>query len=312
MQAPADVAVELGSGKGTVKVMSFATTVPPQISEVVSPDTTGNGPSEQALDSFIRRELPGVLDPPRAKRSKPVPESELNEIASRGRLIAQYDVAAWHATDAVRALAPQAGSTTHYIAMEDGGIWTVFFGKLDDDGGRFLIAYAAVQERDRPTQFNARKLDAAPKDAGPLLFRARAIQTARADFGLWDRPHNVAVIPATGGQLYVYVMPAQTEEGVFPLGGDVRYLVSQDGKTIREKRQMHRTTIEFHTKRSGEAGVHTAVLDDAPEDTDVFHVLARQPSVPEWVLTPRYAYRVEADGSVRYAMTSEALTKIFK
>ena len=92
----------------------------------------------------------------------------------------RVDVAAWHATDAVRALAPQAGSTTHYIAMEDGGIWTVFFGKLDDDGGRFLIAYAAVQERDRPTQFNARKLDAAPKDAGPLLFRARAIQTARA------------------------------------------------------------------------------------------------------------------------------------
>jgi hypothetical protein len=113
--------------------------------------------------------------------------------------------------------------------------------------------------------------------------------------------------------MYVYVVPAQTKQGVYPLGGDVRYLMSQDGSKIVEKRQLHKSIIEFATPAEGqkvEAGYHTAVLDDIPEDTDVFHVLVRKPSVPEWVATQQYVYQIEIDGTIKYVMTREAFMKI--
>jgi hydrogenase maturation factor len=112
--------------------------------------------------------------------------------------------------------------------------------------------------------------------------------------------------------MYVYVLPAQVEQGVYPLGGDVRYLVSQDDSRIVEKRQFHKSIIEFAIPpetQKAEAGYHTAVLDDVPEDTDVFHVLVRKSSVPEWVATRQYVYRIETDGVINYLKTREAFMK---
>jgi hypothetical protein len=59
-------------------------------------------------------------------------------------------------------------------------------------------------------------------------------------------------------------------------------------------------------------GYHTAILDDIPEDTDVFHVLAREPKVPELVVTAKYVYRILIDGSIHYLMPTEAFKKIGK
>jgi len=39
-------------------------------------------------------------------------------------------------------------------------------------------------------------------------------------------------------------------------------------------------------------------------------VLVRKPSVPEWLATKTYVYRIEPDGKVRYLMTMEAFRKI--
>src|SRR5216117_1661215 len=71
---------------------------------------------------------------------------------------------------------------------------------------------------------------------------------------------------------------------VYPLGWDVRYLVSAYGMEILEKRQMHKTIIENQPTQQAKkvgAGYHTHVLSDLPEDTDVFHVLTQDPPVPE-------------------------------
>jgi hypothetical protein len=109
------------------------------------------------------------------------------------------------------------------------------------------------------------------------------------------------VLPGPADQLYVYLYPAQTKARVYPLGGDVRYLVSADGTKILEKRQMHKTILE-NQSGSGKkvlAGYHSHVLSDLPEDTDVFHVLTRDPPLPEMVVTAHFMYRVDTDGSIR-------------
>jgi hypothetical protein len=244
------------------------------------------------------------------ERTTPASEAELAQITERGRNLHAYDVAAWHGTDAVMALQPTQGSVTRYIAKRTGDGWTVAFGRLNEARDKFLIAYEAVQGS-TPTEFKAAKLGPPGEDAGFFLFAARAIETSLADFKGEARPYNVAVLPAPSDQLYVYVVPAQTQNGVFPLGGDARYLISGDGLKIVEKRQMHKAIIEFTSPAANvEAGYHTAIMDQVPEDSDVFHVLARKPAIPEWIATKLFVYRIEPDGKIRYLMTMEAFRKL--
>ena len=255
-----------------------------------------------------------LLAPPAAlaQRGEPASKAELAEITARGRLLAEYDAAAWVATDAVLATKPDESRMGRYIARKTADGWAVGFGRLNEKRDKFLIAYEATR-RTGTKEFTVQKHDAPKEDAGFYLNAARAVETALADFRGQPRPHNVAVLPAASGQMHVYVLPAQTEAGVYPLGGDVRYLVSADGSKIVERRQLHKSIIEFRTPPEGEkveGGFHTAVLDDVPEDTDVFHVLVRRPPVPEWVGTKKYVYRIEPDGTITYVMTAEGFMKL--
>jgi hypothetical protein len=246
-----------------------------------------------------------------AQRSSPPSGAELAEITERGRILAEYDVAAWYSTDAVVSLKPPAGSVTRYIARKTDAGWVVAYGRLNDRSDKFLIAYEALQGAS-PQDFKVKKYDKPQEDSGFYLFAARAIETSLADFKGQNRPYNVAVLPAKSNQFYVYVVPAQTKAGVYPLGADARYLISPDGSKIVEKRQLHLSIIEyeFPEGQKPEAGYHTAVLDDIPEDTDVFLVLSRKPSTPEWIATNKFVYKIEVDGAIIYLMTREAFTKI--
>lgn len=246
-----------------------------------------------------------------AQRTAPPSKVELQRITERGRQLAEYDVAAWHATDAVLELKPEQSSFGRYIARKADSKWTVVFGRLNEKRDRFLIAYEARQGVS-PTEFTVTKYEIPKEDTGFYFSAAKAIDMCLADFRGENRPYNVAALPADSNHMYVYVLPAQTKRGVYPVGGDVRYLVSQDGSRIIEKRQLHKTIIEFESSEDQQpvAGFQTAVLDDIPEDTDVFLVLTRKPSVPQWIMTSKYVYRIEIGGLVNYVMTSEAFQKI--
>lgn len=250
-----------------------------------------------------------------AQREKPPTEAELAEITARGRELYAYDVAAWHSTDAVLVMKPIPGTITGYVTVKTGNVWVVSYGKFNDDKSKFLIAFEATQQQ-TPTAFKVEKFDKPKEDSAYILLAAKAMETSKTDFGRITRPYNVAVLPAKDQQFFVYLVPAQTENGVFPLGGDVRYLISKDGAKIVEKRQLHKTIIEFRSP-SGEdekpvSGYHTAILDNIPEDTDVFHVLTRKPSIPELVVTQKFVYQIAADGFIKYVMPTEAFLKIGK
>ena len=73
---------------------------------------------------------------------------------------------------------------------------------------------------------------------------------------------------------------------------------------------MHKTIIEFPGGGNVQGSFHIAVMDQIPEDSDVFHVLARKPSIPELVGTRLFVYVIEPDGKIRYLMTMEAFRKM--
>jgi len=236
-------------------------------------------------------------------KTKDLPnQAELDAITARGRLLAEYDTASWHATDAVQALKPPPGVVGRYIAKKTGGEWVVAFGRLNPAGDRFLVAYEATQG-DTLEVFTVKTFDPPREDTGFYLNAERAIRTVLADFPRENRPYNMSVLPANATQLYVYIYPGSTVDGMYLLGGDARYLTSNDGTAIVEKRQLHRSILEYpgadNTKKIT-AGFHTHVLSDVPEDTDVMYVLTRKPAVPEYVRSrAKIIWVIQVDGTIR-------------
>jgi len=230
------------------------------------------------------------------------------EITERGRLLTEYDAAAWHSTDAALALKSERVKDGHYVARKMDGKWVVMYGRLNETRDKFLITYEATAA-EMPEQFNVKKYDPPQEDSAFYLSAARAIETALAVFTGEKRPYNAAVLPAKSGQLYVYIYPARTQADVYLIGGDARYMISPDGLTILETRQLHKSVIEYEdftkSKKAKEGwtttmGVHNHILDDVPEDTDVFFAMTRKPLIPEMIITWEYTYKVDPDGTIKY------------
>jgi hypothetical protein len=237
-----------------------------------------------------------------AQKAQPLSDSELAAITARGRMLAEYDNASWHATDAVMALKPAEGAVGKYIARKTDKGWVVVFGRFNDAKDAFLIVYEATQGSG-PQDFAIKTYDPPEEDKAFFYIAARGIEVSLQHSHLEKRPYNTYVLPLDSGQFYVYVLPAQTVADVYPLGGDTRFLVSADGSNIVETRQLHKTILEekkteLPSGAKPAAGFHTHVLTDTPEDTDVFHVLSQTHPLPEFVGTKSGIYKVETDGQI--------------
>ncbi|HEX8818270.1 MAG TPA: hypothetical protein VF753_22460 [Terriglobales bacterium] len=231
-------------------------------------------------------------------KDKPDAAPVFPEVTARGRALYEYDQAAQHASDAVRAVHPDRGVVRSYIARKSDSGWTVVFGRLNDQRDKFLIAYEAIQGK-TIKEFMVRKVDPPVEESGFYLGAAKAIDTALHDFKGAARPYSGAVLPAPSNQFYVYMYPSQTQDGVYPVGGDVRYLISSDGNTVIDERRMHSKISEGWDKPPNlwVGNYHTHDLSSEPEDTDVFHVLSSK--VPEYIGTPNGKFfRVNTDGTI--------------
>ena len=248
---------------------------------------------------------------------EPPMKAELAAITARGRDLAGYDQAAWHASDALKTAELKEGAITGYLARKTDKGWVVAFGRLDKSREKYLIAFEASQGKN-PETFTITEFD--PPKVDTAFFRSAAIgiETALADFTAHfegeKRPYNVAVLPADEGELWLYLVPAPTKAGVWPLGADIRYRLSADGLKIQSKRQLHKSVIEYSPQKQ-EAGnqlaahMHNHILAETPEDTDVFHVLTRKPASPELIVTQHFLFVIEPDGEAKFVRKNGSVPK---
>jgi hypothetical protein len=221
----------------------------------------------------------------------------LTQVTERARALYEYDQAAWHGTDAFLALHPDTEGLSKYVCQKTSHGWVVSFGKLGPARDKFIVVYEAT-ETSHPGEFTAKKLDPPREDTGYQLIAEKAIQLASDTFQPENRQYNTAVLPAPDSNFYVYIYPGQTKSSVWPLGGDTRYTISADGTKIIEKRSLHKTILDREFPEGTVAGVHSHILSDVPEDTDVLFVLTRKPSIPEYVGANKKVFAIAADGSI--------------
>jgi len=235
----------------------------------------------------------------KGKKSAPTPE-ELAAITARGRALFDYERAVWNGRAAIESIHAPENRTITFVAIQTPAGWKTGIGALNQEKTAFLLAYE-VFPSGAEGKLSIGTLDPPKVDTGAYFLAASAIDTAEKDFQHPARPYNAAVLSADSSRLYVYLYPAVTRKGVLPLGGDVRYLISEDGKKILERRDLHKTILET-TKitPSGTTfagGVHSHILTDIPEDTDVLHVLHNQ--APETIGAGGRVYTIAEDGSIR-------------
>lgn len=237
----------------------------------------------------------------RAQTSDKDLKAYLPGVTERGRALYAYDQAAWHGSDAFLALRPDRNGLTNYVCEEGPSGWTVIFGGWNTSRNKLLIVYEA-SESGGTENFVAKKLDPPREATESEMAMERALELASANFPRPQRPYNSAVLPASAGNFYVYLYPAQTKDTVWPLGGDVRFTISADGNTILEKRQLHKAILymEFPPGVQPVGGAHSHVLSDVPEDTDVLYVLNRKPSIPEYIAAGKHIFIVSPDGSISF------------
>jgi hypothetical protein len=231
---------------------------------------------------------------------------DLAGVTERGRALFAYDEAASRGTDAFFSLKPDTRGLAHYICIKTSAGWTVSFPKWNATHDRLMVVYEAKETGGKFVALKFDKPSAAKED---LLGKERALELATADFGKPVRPYNSAILPAPGGNLYVYLYPGQIKADVFPIGGDVRYTVSADGQHIIEKHQLHKTLMDLEVKPNQHAGFHMDDLSDVPQETDVLYVLNRRPSIPEFITTKKQLFTITKDGSIEMGQNQENAPK---
>jgi hypothetical protein len=239
-------------------------------------------------------------------RTKPADQAELAAITQRGRDLASFDQAAWHATDAVLAINPTQTPGNLYIGQKTTDGWVVAFGRMNATNDAFLLAYEAHPTGD---PLHPRIIVNTPplEDRSAWLFEAKAVSLCRSRISV-SIPYNITVLPAPQDGWYVYTYPAQTDMKIFPTGADTRFTVSHDGTTITQTRHLHASLLSTEVNKNTVETYHTAFLDDAPEDTDVANVLMMG-GIPMLITAKTFTYRIGADGTASYISPTKVFLK---
>lgn len=232
---------------------------------------------------------------------------ELDSITARGIDLYEYDRAAWLATDAFLKTHPKSHDDGQYVVYRSKYAWIVRFGRLSAAKDTFYTLGSASKQ---PTDsaYIAQEPPFPVPSTDYYLYAARAVEAAANAFGVVQpRPYNHTVIPRPSGDWLVYLYPAQTTTNVWPLGGDERFRISADGLHILERHRMHRGIRDMpegiQSDAAGNRGVanfQADILDNRPEDSYVFAVLSRKPSLPAvvGVLNAEWAYEIYPDGRI--------------
>jgi hypothetical protein len=210
--------------------------------------------------------------------TKPIP-AELQAAVSRaeflGRQIYLHDRAAWLATDAMFAdkrMRERKNTIGGWLTEPTAHGIRVIFISRDDTPVR--VYEIEMDEAERLSEATIASPEPLTADHLAQL-RARAL-TRSQTYMACAKTYNAVSMPSADG-IRVYLMPAFSEHGVYPLGGYHLYRTDASGENIVESRKFSNGCIDHRdsTKKSPKGakvayGMFTHLLDPQPTEVHVF------------------------------------------
>lgn len=237
--------------------------------------------------------------------------SALKAATERGRLLYDYDQAAWHGTDDMltRIREPRDKVGGWIVDGKPGATELVFYDKdIADphavyvarfDGSKLLSSHVLGAAEDRSLSPLRKRMIAAVRVASDALVGA-GVQRCAA-----GQPFNTVTLPPAteDGPISVYYLTPQPDLKTVPFGGHYRIDVSADGKA-GPVRAFTKSCIAMPLDAAnGEDGklamlTITHLLDPTPTEIHVFSSLVAH--LPVMVVTGRHrAWAVDGDRPIR-------------
>ena len=230
-------------------------------------------------------------------------QKQVEAVERLGRELNDHDQSAWHVTDELMRLAPEARNLpiayiTERVDLEH--VRTVF---LIMDGEPPSVLFTGVVKgsevvstedfRKRADPVHATEAQAAQLNA------ALAVRQATRS-GLCGKPVNTVVLPgAADGEFDVYALASETEQNVVQMGGHIRLTIGADGQMVENSLREYSASCIAMRKSANSVGLMITLppaISDIPTEIHVFKSLSHD--TPIFVGTGGRVWEV-ADGRIR-------------
>lgn len=226
-------------------------------------------------------------------------------IIRRGKMLYDFDQAAWHSTDAFVDKARNLDKLTisgRVVVPVEGGLQAIYYGRKDT--GRFAI-FTGIWNGTKivdPVYSKGETGPALSEEANAYADVIDLLMSGKLETkDLWycnkANPNFVVLPGSETGEYFLYFMTAQQKNGVYPLGGHHRLQI-RDGKVVSQ-RKFTNSCIDLGDGKSADKKpvmfYLTHMLDDKPTEIHVFTAIASRTVVmvgtienkQSWLVTPK-------------------------
>jgi len=121
-------------------------------------------------------------------------------------------------------------------------------------------------------------------------------------------PIESSVFRETDGSFTVYLKSKGDDPALARFGGDVRVRVATTGRQLLEIEALHgeSAVVSRAPRPAGAPTIHEHAPADLPSPTDIAEILRDPALAPLLALTPRWMFRVDAQGNVTFLGSNPA------
>ncbi len=259
--------------------------------------------------------LSGGLWPGAPLCDEPYPSvDQLREIEAEGRRIALYFAALAAAQDEFARKAPPGAVSGRQVIVARRDGWHVLF-VTDSHPRRInekpkLVAEVVFDPKTAYIRTFRYVEDprSVPRIAWDYLLAVESAQLAAAAAEAATPPFDAAIFFGQGVAFRLYLMPTPAD-GLIRFGGDYLVNVERSPVSVTSIESLHAATwpVALPAVATDEPAAHSHLENDLPTATDVALVMTWPTLAPHLVLTPRYLFRIEADGTIGYLGPNEPL-----
>lgn len=214
-------------------------------------------------------------------------EAQLASRMKRSQEIFEYERLAWIASDLLMEKKPDINDLGMWVEIPAKGRRFIFFGRFKNEKDHiqkpdgFAVVYGFWAPIGNPDEVHEMDLDqefrASPESFKDLPDLAAAAAIVKKYPSPINMAWNYSVFREPDQTITAYLLPANSESGIIPIGCDFRISISPDGKKILNTVNLHRSFLKMpldapvsNDKSKPVGGFHTHTLqEDLPPETDV-------------------------------------------